>query len=189
MFAHQTRPDADYVVVFLTDGAANTTMATVEDEITDWTTYPIGHCPSDVVFPLCQDEDISTRHPYTDTLNYDADDYARDMADYVGCDPLNPAPGCLYPGVGAAIFTVGIGDEVLNNVNEVNGLPYGVALLRYLAAVGDDGDPSTDPCENEWGDPDDWEQWCGNYYFAGSDTDLFLAIDDIFQRLISGLIR
>ena len=191
IFAHLTRPDATHAVIVLSDGMANVTPMNADDDLTDITTYPIGHCPDDITYPLCQDEDIFTRHTYTDTINYDADDFARDMADVVSCNEPNPGPPLcdLFLPEGATIFTVGLGDGVMDITNEVNGLPYGAALLRYLAAVGDDGDPTTDPCDIFWEDQSGWEHWCGNYYFVQDADDLPLAFEDIFQRLILGLIR
>ena len=90
MFALETREDALWVVILLTDGMANATTPANSDNVTDFTTYPMGYCPNDWTEPLCQDESVSTRHVDTDIPNYDADDYARDMADFVGCYPVNP---------------------------------------------------------------------------------------------------
>jgi hypothetical protein len=53
--------------------------------------------------------------------------------------------------------------------------PYGASLLRYLAALGDDGDAATDPCALEA----DYRKNCGNYFFAQEGNDL----GRIFQLL------
>ena len=57
--------------------------------------------------------------------------------------------------------------------------PKGAPLLRYMAAVGDDGDRSTDPCQGV-ADP---TKHCGQYYFAGNVTDLQRVFRDIASRI------
>lgn len=196
MFAHQTREDALWIVVLLTDGLSNASnMNSTEDNITNILTYPIGFCPEDDT--LCQDTDVTTRH-YADysvsppdyPADYDSDDFARDMADYVGCLPDNPADACTQDGQGAVIFTVGLGPEVTNNYAgkfqaEVNGKAYGASLLRYIAAVGDDADPATDPCAGI-ADP---TEWCGNYYFSPSGAQLNRVFEAIASRIFTRIAR
>ncbi len=191
IFAHQTREDALWVVILLTDGMANATTPDIGvDDITNYGTYPMGYCPNNWTVPLCQDENVFTRHLSTNTAQYDADDYARDMADFVGCYPSNPADGCNGQlGQGAVIFTVGLGNGVLDTVNEVNGLPYGTTLLRYIAAVGDDGDPASDPCSTYYEDAGDWQEWCGNYYFSPQGDQLSEVFQDIASRVFTRLNR
>ena len=107
MFTYQTREDALWVVVLLTDGLANATDRDSADRVNIQATYPIGYCPDAVVangnmlaiLPNCQDEDIDTRHTLGDD-DYDADDYARDMADFVGCLSVNEADSCADSGQG-----------------------------------------------------------------------------------------
>lgn len=182
MFALETREDALWVVVLLTDGMANTTDVVSGDDITDYTTYPIGYCPNaeDPSLPRCQDKDVTTRHHSGDSA-YDADDYARDMADFVGCypPPLTASACGNVTGQGAVIFTIGLGDEVLRLDN--NGRPYGATLLRYIAAVGYDGDPATDPCEGVT----DYTAWCGNYYFSPTGPGLTRIFEDIASRIFT----
>ncbi len=190
MFAYQTREDALWVVILLTDGMANSTTPDVNDDITDYGTYPMGYCPNDWTEPLCQDENVTTRHLSTNISSYDADDYARDMADFVGCYPVNQAAACgTQQGQGAVIFTIGLGNGVLDTVNEVNGKPYGTTLLRYIAAVGDDGDSATDPCSTYNEDPADWQEWCGNYYFSPEGDQLSEVFQDIASRVFTRLNR
>jgi hypothetical protein len=201
MFGTDTREDSLWVVILLTDGMANTTDRSAEDDIYDITTYPVGHCPSDwngsgYDWPLCQDENVFTRHDDDDVANYDADDYARDMADFVGCYPANQAAACGdQQGQGAVIFTIGLGDGVTDyndgTTYEVNGLPYGVSLLRYIADVGDDGDSESVPdfCDGLWEDQTDWETWCGNYYFSPEGSDLVAVFQDIASRVFTRLAR
>jgi hypothetical protein len=193
MFGQSTREDALWVVVLLTDGMANTTSPDDGDNIEEFDTYPLGFCPNDWIEPLCQDEDVSTRHSDGD-VNYDADDYARDMADYVGCPAENGEGSCVgVEGQAAVIFTIGLGEGVTwqgNSPNlETNGLPYGTSLLRYIAAVGDDTDPTTDPCQDLWGDQNEWEEWCGNYYYSPAGEQLVTVFRDIASRVFTRLTR
>lgn len=191
MFAFDTRQEALWVVVLLTDGMANATDREEEDRLDDFSTYPIGFCPDAQdapfpVFPLCQDEDVTTRHG-SGHAAYDADDYARDMADFVGCFPVNPAAACHgVNGQGAIIFAIGLGDGVLDNgcgwgTCEAHGKPYGATLLRYIAAVGYDGDASSDPCDSV----SDYTEWCGNYYFAPTGPQLTRIFEDIASRIFT----
>jgi len=185
MFAVETREDALWVVVLLTDGMANATFADDDDDLADYTTYPIGFCPYDTTFPLCQDEDVDSRHHNGD-VDYDADDFARDMADFVGCLPINTAEDCNgTAGQGAVIFTIGLCDGVMDATNEVNSLPYGATLLRYIAAVGDDGDPATDLCAGI----SDYGEWCGNYYFSPEGPGLSRIFEDIASRIFTRLVH
>jgi hypothetical protein len=191
MFGLETREDALWVVILLTDGMANATMADEDgtDDIYDFSTYPVGNCPNDWTFPLCQDEDISTRHD-AGSGSYDADDYARDMADFVGCPSEDGQGTCAgTEGQAAVIFTIGLGNGVLDTTKEANSLPYGTALLRYIAAVGDDTDPTTDPCDEFWDDQDEWQEWCGNYYFSPEGDQLVTVFQDIASRVFTRLAR
>ena len=112
------------------------------------------------------------------------------MADFLGCFPTKPADGCKgQKGQGAVIFTIGLGDGVLDTRNEVNGLPYGTALLRYIASVGDDGDPDTDLCAGFWKGENEWQEWCGNYYFSPQGDQLTAVFQDIASRVFTRLTR
>lgn len=203
MFAYQSRPDALWVVILLTDGMANATFMDAGDIFDNFLTYPIGYCPNgdqNAVFPICQDHDVNSRHRVSDPLNppanYDADDYARDMADFVGCMPVNSAPGCNgMAGQGALIFAVGLGSGVLDDgcrpgypgrcevgpdgdpFSAGDARPYGASLMRYVASVGEDGDPASD----ELCDGVAYDTWCGNYYFGATGSQL----DDIFEDIAS----
>jgi hypothetical protein len=194
MFTYEQRDEALWVVVVLTDGMANTTDREESDDVFAPASYPIGFCPDaqdgPPVFPMCQDEDVDTHHD-DGTPEYDADDYARDMADFVGCLSVNPAPDCADEGQGAIIFAIGLGDGVQDNgcdrgVCEGGGLeieakPYGASLLRYIAAVGDDGNSDTDPCALI----SDYTRWCGNYYFAPEGPQLSRIFEDIASRIFT----
>lgn len=191
MFAFGTRQEALWIVVLLTDGMANATDNEATDQLDDFSTYPIGFCPDaqdlpNPVFPLCQDEDVSSRHA-SGNAAYDADDYARDMADFVGCMPTNPAASCGgEAGQGAIAFAIGLGDGVLDDgcswgTCEASHEPYGASLLRYIAAVGYDGDISSDPCDTVG----DYRDWCGNYYFAPTGPQLTRIFEDIASRIFT----
>ncbi len=127
------------------------------------------HCPSMLT---CSDpvRIWYTNHGETDLDRimwfYDADDYARDMAD-------------LASSQGIAVYTIGFGPLVAGA---------GENLLRYIADVGDDGDLQTAPCGSDayWDDvvvdpiPDPFTN-CGNYYFAPDAA----ALEDVFESIAS----
>ena len=129
-FGMNGREEALWVVILLTDGAANSS--------TDVTmTNPHGFCPGSThTQPFCRDALVSTRHcadadtrdrciaegGVWDPENYDADDFARDMADFTGKDQH------------ALIFTIGLGNQV---VNAPAGDPdAGEKLMMYAADAG-----------------------------------------------------
>ena len=178
MFAVQTREDALWVVVLLTDGAANASNS----DPGSGATY--GYCPSATwTAPFCRDKDTTTRHA-TGSSRYDADDYGRDMADFVGCYPLNTAASCSQTGQGAVIFTIGLGDQVLSTYG-TDPIPPGVSLLRYIGAAGDDGDPGTDPCSGLYDNETEFKTWCGNYYFSPTGDKLTSVFEDIASRMFT----
>jgi hypothetical protein len=111
--------------------------------------YPIRICPpSTWVSPFCRGADVSagTRH-IASNANYDADDYARDAADFLA----NPITG-----QGATVFSIGLGNLVINNPS---GDPLaGQKLLDYAATVA--GDESGVLVNH------------GLYFYAPSPTDL-----------------
>jgi hypothetical protein len=185
IFNLQTNTDALWVVVLLTDGKANATTIDESDNLVNPLTYPIGYCPNSRYedgddYPLCFDHNVNTRHNSVDPM-YDADDYARDMADYVACAPTNSADACNgMLGQGALVFAIGLGPEVLDASNEANGTPYGGSLLRYIAAAGYNGDPDDPICDGS-----DFDEWCGNYYYAPGGSDLDRIFEDIASRIFT----
>jgi hypothetical protein len=252
------RREAVWVMIVLSDGAANVTDEvggiTGENQYGYWgycpwwtfccrpgstsvlcdtsgTGYPNAYawpeCTSnnptgaEAAFPICNDNDPNTRYFCLDWSNgqpevgntdctpqghYDADDYARDMADFAGLAEV--APG--KPGNFIAMFSVAFGDDV---VNEDTGAP----LLRYIADAGDNGfidnnlqqdlredrDPMPDypiagPYPASYGDSDpcdtpafraDPRAWCGQYYFASDVSSLTKVFEDIAGRLFTRLSR
>ena len=178
----EMREEALWVVILLTDGAANASNADGA--------HPYGYCPqNDWRSPFCRDRLSATRYySMTDPLLYNADDYARDNADFVGCYSPNPAAGCVMPGQSAVIFTIGLGPQVVNTY-AANDVAHGVSLLRYVAAVGDDGDPNTDPCRDLglYDNENEWRQWCGNYYFDATGNQLDRVFEEIASRIFTRL--
>ena len=179
----EMREEAVWIVIILTDGVANSALSNPgppEVWICPPATWapPVGSGP-----PFCTDGDPATRHANGDP-DYDADDYARDNADFVGCpDPSLPQPaGCSSTapgGQGAVIFSIGLGDAVINYPN--GGDPdQGEQLLRYVAAVGDDGDPLTDPCASVA-----TGTTCGNYYFSPTGAGLIQVFEAIASRIFT----
>ncbi len=114
------------------------------------------------------------------------------MADFVGCPDANSQPdNCTFratPGQGAVIFTIGLGDLTVDSAACDYGPgmcdpDLGAKLMRYLAAVGDDGDPATDPC-TAFADPRDD---CGNYYFSPTGAGLIDVFEAIASRIFTRL--
>jgi hypothetical protein len=211
-FAVNKRQEALWVVVVLTDGAANATFATREDAglggnpddfvlpppgpsekvLADH--FPLGFCPdsdwvgqdTDPGRSYCQDGLVSTHHAVGSAM-YDADDFARDQAKFVACPAsiATPHTGCFpYKGQGAIIFGIGLGNEILY-MDTTGTTPYGGALLRYLAAVGDDGNPNTDQCDTQ----PDYTKSCGNYFYAQHGTDLERIFEAIYSRIFTRLTQ
>ena len=197
LLAQSGRENALWIVVMLTDGAANSTLPAPGDKLDTHKhalqSLPIGFCPPSTFNPwsnnhpppppYCRDNNVASRHAYGNP-NYDADDYARDMADWLACSS-NPAPGCSTAGQGAAVFSIGLGPLVTAVPQNAppNSPPAGGALLRYIAAVGDDGDPATDPCAGIT----DYTKWCGNYYYSPTGPKLDRVFEDIASRLFTRL--
>ncbi|MCC7362431.1 MAG: VWA domain-containing protein [Anaerolineales bacterium] len=237
------RQESVWVLVLLTDGAANAS----EDDASVPTLNKF--CPpstwgsmSDPLLPYCRDQYNDTRHtvltptiwiagapgngippdpghtaPYnpdhtygalgSPLADYDTEDFARDMADFVACAPTygDAAQWCRDSlnyiadegGQGAVIFAIGLGDSVVENYTTPRDA--GDSLLKYVANVGLDGDPdptpsggTIDPC---FGIPapnltvgnDDYT--CGNYYFSESGTGLNAVFEAIASRIFTRLTQ
>jgi hypothetical protein len=63
----------------------------------------------------------------------------------------------------------------------------GEQLLRYIASVGDDGDPATDPCSGVPTSTLASPQSCGNYYFAPIGASLNSVFEAIASRIFTRL--
>jgi Flp pilus assembly protein TadG len=184
------REEAVWIVILLSDGAANA----AKDTSNIWI------CPGspgaiDWVQPFCRDARTGHRHISTDSM-YDPDDAARDNADWVGCpdsNSLQPA-ACAHVapgGQGAVIFTIGLGSLMTNNTVCQSPWPpigspggcepdRGEKLLRYVAAVGDDGNPATDPCSSVAIGTS-----CGNYYYSPTGAGLLKVFEAIASRIFT----
>lgn len=135
---------------------------------------------------------------YTTTVPggyYDVEDYARDFTDFaaltVNCKDKKPGgEQCTGTGtdnynqseklVGAnmAIYSIALGLAA-------NPPSYaGEELLRYMAAVGDDGDRVTDLCAGVA-----HQTSCGNYYYAPSGGQLIGIFEDIAKRIFTRLTK
>lgn len=131
---------------------------------------------------------------------YDTVDYAMDMIDFAAltttCNPAFgtcaangswPWPaGSVYnssePQIGGniVIYAIGFGDDIAKPPRT------GERLLRYMAAVGDDGDRNTDICASQ---NTPALNSCGNYYYAPDAGALGPVFEDIASKLYTRLTR
>src|SRR3972149_1884536 len=167
------------VAVLLTTGAADTTDPILSAYQADAILY--GVCPGRDSLPFCRDTRWATHH-ISNTVQYDAEDYAYDQANYLGVSSqytqLLDLPN---GGLDARIYTIGMGKRIVctslvdvyssgppvvcvpSATNQyvdpdtkipphIRGYSNGAeSFLRYLADVGDDGDPTTTPCNSTAG--------------------------------------
>jgi len=138
----EAREDSLWVVVALAGGPANTGCThTTSSYSTDCNNkFVAAHgriCPGSPgnpfwVAPLCRDTLAQVRRADTDSM-YDADDYARDMADLLS-DPEE---------VGAVIFTIGLGNLMVNSPNpdiDAGALPKACANENFYNQPGAAGE-------------------------------------------------
>jgi hypothetical protein len=193
--------EAVWVVVLLTDGAANQAANHNPGHAGEW------YCPGsynpatgvsartwDPNYALCRDDIFGTlgNDDNDGHFGYDAEDAARDQAFLIGCratgDPVQ-STFCTnrgVDGIGAVIFTIGLGDKVYS---DEQGKPAGERLLRQIANIGDDGDFSsaTDPCNGVAYSDATHDRSCGDYYFSRSGGGLGPIFDDIAKRIFTRL--
>jgi hypothetical protein len=192
------RPGAVWVMVFLSDGAANmsdTPASAGTDPVTGDPfiplVYPNGFCTQRFWGSNCFDTQLTPRYcidtssttcppgSIHETANpasshYSVYDYALDMTDSAALTIVrsyNPDPNYNEnepTGNDIAIYSIGLGDAI----------SYGETLLRYMAAVGDDGDRNTNQCATTPA-----KTRCGNYYFARTGDDLLPIFEDIASRI------
>ena len=120
----------------------------------------------------------------TNRVKYGPYQYAMDMIDSATLtvnSTSDSSKASLYnpiepKGNTIAVYTIAFGSGATRTVY---GTTMGVNLLRYMAAVGDDGDRVTDPCASV-SDP---TQQCGNYYYAPDATGLIGVFEDIAKRI------
>ncbi|NLX11020.1 MAG: hypothetical protein GXY36_15335 [Chloroflexi bacterium] len=165
--------------------------------------------PGEPNIPICNDDNPNTRHFCLDwssqrpgarnpecgpTGSYDADDYARDMADFAGLSEVEDG----VPGNFISMFAIAFGDDV---INEATGAP----LLRYIADAGDNGfidnnleqdwrDDKNVNNSDDFGNPDVCEgkaptEQCGQYYYATDLAALNRVFEDIASKLFTRLSR
>lgn len=154
------RPTSLWVVVLLTDGAANAGY--------DTGTPPVYFCPVGTWIgdlnhpPYCNDgtTDIipANRHSPMSSPNFDAEDYAYYEADMVGLPTANG-------GQNAYLYTIGLGPEV-TRPSPVDGTPLGENLLKYAAGIGN-----------------------GQYYNAPNASDLNLIFQAIANNIATVLTK
>ncbi|MGQ0601397.1 MAG: pilus assembly protein TadG-related protein [Anaerolineales bacterium] len=143
---------------------------------------------------------------------YDAQDYARDQTDQIALTNNCPPDfkGEYLPGRSIIENCTGQGTDLYNENERLYGSSmavYSIALgrlaanppnyagevlLRYVAAVGDDGDRATDPCTDSGyidGTPLTSRMSCGNYYYAPSGGALHAVFEDIAKRIFTRLTR
>lgn len=182
------REEAIPILILLSDGAANAATDSFGNRI----------CPGSVgmptwVPPFCRDE---TFEPGPGSISPpDAEDAAVSQGLFVGCPEANtfdPAlTTCTAAGQGAVVFTIGLGDQMINSdACDLGAYPggcepdQGEKLLRYIAAIGDDGDPSTDPCASAAVGTS-----CGNYYFSPTGVGLIQVFEAIASRIFTRIIH
>lgn len=177
------RQEAVWIVILLTDGVPNAATSGPG---------PIWVCPGSAgnptwVEPFCRDDEFEVG---PGSYGTDAEDKAVEAALFVGCpDSLSPQPaGCPSPGQASLIFTIGLGDQVTQSTT-CDPVAYpggcepdaGEKLLRFIAGVGEDGDPATNPeCA---GVPTG--QSCGNYYFSPTGANLLPVFEAIADRIFT----
>jgi hypothetical protein len=135
---------------------------------TSWTT-----CPP-TINATYQAGDTDKYETAPNTIDYGPLDYALDMTDNAALTKsLNPNEP---RGNDLAIYTIGLGSEVGGTVGTSGYI--GEQLLRYMAAVGDDGDRTTDPCSSVA-----TKTSCGQYYYASGGANLMSIYEDIANRI------
>jgi hypothetical protein len=142
-------------------------------------------CRGDSSAPrVCINDDVDTCPPGTiwedpstllyGQVTYNAYHYALDVTDRMA---LTTSTTDEPLGNDIGIFTIGLGDVVRESGGVVTST-YGEDLLRYMAAVGIDGDRTTDPCSATAP-----KETCGQYYYAPSAAELFTIFEDIANRI------
>ena len=106
---------------------------------------------------------------------YSVEDYARDMTDRAALT-VSANPNELR-GNDIAIYSIGFPPNT-NPTILANFDALGEPLLRYMAAVGDDGDRTTDPCQGHGP-----RETCGQYYYAPNSSALTGIFQDIASRI------
>lgn len=108
--------------------------------------------------------------------SYSPMDYARDEIDKAA---LVRSTNLKEPrGNDIAIYSIGLGLAGKYYYYRNTPYPIGSDLLRYMAAVGDDGDRTTNPCSGKSPTED-----CGQYYYAEQGSELLEIFENIASRI------
>jgi hypothetical protein len=178
------REEAVPIVILLSDGSANAAR--------DSSGNPI--CPPGTwVQPFCRDAEFEEG---PGSAGFDAEDAAVEAGYFVGCPEgisfASTTTTCSSPGQGAVVFTIGLGDTLIKNEKCDPGTypggceeDQGEKLLRFIAAVGDDGNPATNPCKDSSGNWLPKGTSCGNYYFSPSGAQLLPVFEAIASRIFT----
>ena len=167
------REDSFWVVIALVGGPANATDGT--DNLTD-VAVPLGYGlmihlllvfapapPGTHSDPYCRDASAASRHALGNAA-YDADDFARDSADFLS----NPVTG-----QGVTVFTIGLGNLVRN---ATKGDPdAGEQLLTYIARTA--------------GDAPGIQASHGDYYFSPDAAGLAAIFDAIAENIFTRISK
>lgn len=179
-----------WVMVFLSDGAANLsdTHATNNDIPVGFVNGFCGGSPGQPFWTtscfdnnftprFCVDTNSNTCPPGTTHTTtsppYSVLDYAMDMVDEAA---LTRSGNALEPrGNEMAIYSIRLGSMTIGSAEP---------FLRYMAAVGDDGDRTTDPCAAVAANTS-----CGQYYNAPTSDRLLPIFEDIASRIYTRLTQ
>jgi hypothetical protein len=186
-FGLHLREEAVLILIILSDGSANAATDVIGNPI-----CPGGAGIPTWVQPFCKDGEFEVG---PGDYGYDAEDAAVDQGYFVGCPEANSfdpsTTTCTAPGQGAVVFTIGLGDKLINDDKcDTGAYPGGCEvdqaekLLRFIAAVGDDGDPSTDPCASVAAGTS-----CGNYYYSPTGAGLLQVFEAIASRIFTRIIH
>ncbi len=182
-----------WVMVFLSDGAAN--LSDLPDSLDPNNNIPPamvnGFCGDQMGQPFwistCFDNQITPRFCLDNNMNtcppgsthttgsppYSVLDYAMDMVDEAALtSSLNANES---RGNDLAIYSIRLGTQTAGSAEE---------FLRYMAAVGDDGDRQTDPCASVAANTS-----CGQYYNAPTSDYLKQIFEEIASRIYTRLTQ
>jgi hypothetical protein len=192
-FGYDPRQEAVWIVILLSDGSANAAL----DESSQWI-CPGGPDVPTWKRPYCRDEKFESEQGF---YGFDAEDAAVLWGLVAGCpdessmpDPPDPLiTTCTDPGQGAVIFTIGLGNLVTDMpASGCDNPPYvggcepnqGEELLRYIAGIGDDGNPGTPPALDPCNGASIGEN-CGNYYYSPTGSGLLEVFEAIAARIFT----
>jgi hypothetical protein len=198
------RANAVWVMVFLSDGLVNLSDTPATNPNIS-ASYPLGYCTGGIgsfmwsydcvdirknalLSPrYCLDNPNTTCPPGSiSTLGnperYSVYDYALDMVDYAALMKSTNLAEIPASGSNIAIYSIGLGGA--GDVPPGASGPIGEYLLRYMAAVGDDGERLPDPCATTA-----TKVSCGQYYYTSTGTGLGYIFTDISTRIYSRLTQ